>query len=1583
MGSVPLRQSGHDRFLQRIAGTQFVYRHYRNKAMSTNNGNFNTLIDVMSLRAANQPEQMAYAFLMEKGGSCRMTYGELECRSRALAGILHAQGAAGQRVLLLEPPGLDFLVAFFACLYVGAVAVPAYPPRRHRVHADHNLARLRSIIHDAEPGFAITTSAVRSRIDDLSAEVPEFREISWLTHTEGNPYGDGKGWQQPEISADTLAFLQYTSGSTATPKGVMVSHGNLLHNMEDLDRGWRHDRNSVMVTWLPTYHDMGLIYGVLVPLYKGFPCYILAPQMFLRQPLRWLQAISDYKGTHAAAPNFAYDLCVRRISPEMRSGLDLSNWKVTLNGAEPVRKETMDEFIEAFGPCGFQSNTFCPGYGLAEATLKVSAARLDRGAKYLKVHPDGLRNNRIELAEASDQNAQVMVGCGDSQVDTEILIVHPETRISLAEDEIGEIWVAGKTVAQGYWKRPEETARVFHAHLAGGEGPFLRTGDLGFLHQGELFITGRLKDLIIIHGSNHYPQDIEFTVGHSHPALASGSGAAFSVDIDGRERLVIVQEVARTYRRRLNPGEVFSAIRSKVAEHHALEVYESVLIMTGTTPRTSSGKIQRRKCRALYLGNELAVIATSRGDQEPVPGPGEKAQADRAGRAADDIERWLKIRIAKDKHQRMEAIDVRQPFHYYGLGSLDLVNLVSDLETYLGKSLSPTLVFEYPTIQSLARYLDTASPKYRQGPVAMASEAEKRGESDFDSAIAIIGMACRFPGADTPEQYWALISGGLDAISEVPEDRWNIERLYDPEPNQAGKMLTRWGGFLDKVNGFDPLFFGITPREAAYIDPQQRLLLEVVWEALENAAQPPESLAGSQTGVFIGISSWDYGISHFQDSSGLNAHSGTGTAHSIAANRISYFLDLRGPSMAIDTACSSSLAALHLACQSLRSAESSLAITGGVNLILTPELSIALSQANMMAADGRCKTFDAKADGYVRGEGCGVVLLKRFSDALQAGDNILALIRGSATNQDGRSNGLTAPNGNAQQEVIRQALRSADMPPEAISYVETHGTGTPLGDPIEVGALAAVLGGKRETPCFLGSVKSNIGHLEAAAGIASVIKMVLALRHSKIPPQINFNALNPDIDLDSGPFVIPGQLQEWTPPGQRRCCGVSSFGFGGANVHIILEEAPPKSARMNRQGSEDAQVLFVSAKTETALTALAGDYVDYFSDHRDLYLADVCLTANQGRACLSHRLAVVGNTLGKMTERLDKARRGENAKGVQRGVVCFEARPKMAFLFPGQGSQYPGMGEILYRRQPIFQKAVDRCAEVLAARIKTPLVKMLYETTGKFALSDPLTDQLRIFVTEYALLELSRFLGIECQVVMGHSTGEYAAAVGAGILEIEVALELIWRRGELLRRITETGVMAAVALGEEELKRRLDLDADRISIAAYNSPGNTVLTGARATVEQVLERLRTQGVAVKRMDIGQAYHSNLLDPILEAFEAGAARCTYHPASIPMVSCVTGELIDHRGKLDARYWRHHLRRPVRFRHGMETLCKMGCNVFVEIGPGQVLLNFGKQCLDHPDAAWIPLLPQAGDEWENIMHAVAELYVRGAGFSLAAW
>ncbi|HEY9697897.1 MAG TPA: fatty acyl-AMP ligase [Trichocoleus sp.] len=566
--------------------------------------NLLTLVDLLGYRSQNQPDRVAYTFLQDgETESSQLTYQDLDRRARSIAAKLQSLNAIGQRALLLYPPGLDYIAAFLGCLYAGVIAVPAYPPRRNQT-----MSRLQAIATSSQATLALTLTSLLSNIETHFAEAPELQEMNWVTT---NDLSDELGslWQKPQLNQANLAFLQYTSGSTGTPKGVMVSHGNLMHNSALIQNCFADTAASRGVSWLPPYHDMGLIGGILQPLYVGAPMVLMPPVMFLQKPLRWLQAISHFKATTSGGPNFAYDLCLQKITPAQRDSLDLSSWEVAFTGAEPVRAETLERFAEMFAPCGFRKEAFLPCYGMAETTLIVSGGK--KGALPMQQHLDGaaLEQNRIVAAKGDREGNRSVVGCGHQLQETQIAIVDPESLTRTAENQVGEIWVSGASVAQGYWNRSEETQKSFRAYLADtNEGPFLRTGDLGFLLNGELFITGRIKDLIIIRGQNHYPQDIELTVEKSHSALRSGCGAAFTVEVKGGERLVIVQEVERSHLRKLNAQEVVNNICRAVTAEHGLQVYATVLVKTGSIPRTSSGKVQRYACRSQFLAGTLNVL---------------------------------------------------------------------------------------------------------------------------------------------------------------------------------------------------------------------------------------------------------------------------------------------------------------------------------------------------------------------------------------------------------------------------------------------------------------------------------------------------------------------------------------------------------------------------------------------------------------------------------------------------------------------------------------------------------------------------------------------------------------------------------------------------------------------------------------------------------------------------------------------------------------------------------------------------------------------------------------------------------------
>jgi acyl transferase domain-containing protein/acyl carrier protein len=849
--------------------------------------------------------------------------------------------------------------------------------------------------------------------------------------------------------------------------------------------------------------------------------------------------------------------------------------------------------------------------------------------------------------------------------------------------------------------------------------------------------------------------------------------------------------------------------------------------------------------------------------------------------------------------------------------------------------------------------------------------------------IAIIGIGCRFPGAENPEAFWQLLRDGVDAITEVPSDRWDIDEFYHPEPGTPGKMYTRRGGFIQQVDQFDPTFFGISPREAERIDPQQRLILEVAWEALENAGVVPAQLSGSQTGVFVGIGNFDFSLLRSNsEMDQLTAYDGTGSALGIAANRLSYLLNLRGPSLTTETACSSSLVATHLACRSLQTGESNLAIVGAVSLLMSPAQTVTYSQARMMSPDGRCKTFDASADGYVRGEGCGVVILKRLSDAVRDGDPIQAVIRGSAVNQDGLTNGITAPNGPSQQAVIQQALANAGVNAGEISYIEAHGTGTALGDPIEVKSLKSVLmpGRTEEQTCWLGSVKTNIGHLEVAAGMAGLIKIVLALKHQQLPASLHFNQLNPLIPFKGTTFKIPTQLQDWDAHTETRLAGLSSFGFGGTNAHLILEQPPaisPSTAKAtvasNAIAKRPTQLLTLSAKTPAALQHLAQAYQAHLAKYRDQDWEEICFNANVGRSAFKHRLTVIADAPTAAANALAAAAQGEEAAGLAIGQTARQA--KVAFLCTGQGSQYVGMAQQLYETESVFRAALDECQALL--KLPTPLLSVIYPADGDDTslIDQTAYTQPALFALEYSLCRLWQSWGVTPTIVLGHSVGEYVAACIAGVFSLADALTLIAARARLMQALPQTGAMVALLAEPDLVRATIAPYGEKVAIAAINGPTSVVISGEQEAIQSVCQLLEAQGVKTKPLQVSHAFHSPLMEPMIAEFRQVAAGITYTPPKMALISNLTGELVTHE-IATPDYWCNHILQPVLFAASMATLSQQRCNILLEVGPKPILLGMGRQCLPEDEQrVWLPSLRPGIDDWQTLLQSLATLYRLG--------
>lgn len=1176
------------------------------------------LVAVLQNKATHSPHKLAYLFL-EDGvtETALITYGELDQKARTVAAYLQSKNLFGQRVLLLYPTGLDFIAAFMGCLYAGVIAVPVTCPKIEEFPKSQAL--INAIAQDAGISGVLTPQAYFESIEKYQVFVTDITTLS----TE-----IAATYKTPEIYENTIAYLQYTSGSTATPKGVVVQHGSLIHDLKQGAKILHYTKNSVTLTWAPHAHVYGLICGLLLPLYHGSLAILMPPSAFINRPLCWLEAITKYHVSHSGCPNFGYELCLQTIQDHELAGLNLSRWKVAINGGENVQYETLLKFTEKFKPAGFKFKYFCPAYGMSELTGVITSKIPDKKPVTLSLATESLQNNDIVIA---DKNNRVLVSNGRLLPGLHAAIVEPQSLTLLPEGKIGEIWLTGKSVAGGYWQRSEETTEAFHATLANSQYKYFRTGDLGFIHHNEIFITGRLKEVIVVYGKKYYPADLENMVKNAATSLPiAANNAAFSASINNKEEIIFLQEVTEEITDTL-ANEIIKTIRGTISEQYGIDIYGVILVKKNSLPKTNSGKLQRRLCQQQFLDKKLAIIKEHfKANKSSLPPFENKSplpplfQRGEGGISSTE----LKKLISSILNINPNDINFNDPVSRYGFDSIKITKLTQALNEAYNLTLTPAILYQYKT---LADFISDILEKTKSPPPPFEKEGLggiylQSGAAGISDPIAIIGMSAIFPGANDLDAFWQNLIEGKNAITEVPPERWQIEN------NSA-----RWGGFIEDAAQFDADFFNISPREAEVTDPQQRLLLQTAWQAIEDAGYNTTKLAESKTGLFVAVSSSDYEELLYKNAI-TDAYVATGAMRSILANRISFLLNLQGPSMTVDTACSSSLVAIHNAVRAMQNGDCEAAVVGAVNMLLSPSLFLAATNAGMLSEDGSCKTFDQKANGYVRGEGIAAVLLKPLSKAQTDGDHIYAVIKGTAVNHGGHVSSLTVPNPNAQADVIIAACQRANITPDTISYIETHGTGTPLGDPIEINGLKKAFATAQTLPqhyCALGAVKTHIGHLEAAAGMAGLIKTVLAMQHAQIPGNLHFETLNPYIEIKDSPFYIADKNYPWNrlQSDIPRRAGISSFGFGGTNAHIIIEEYEIPQETENSYPC----LITLSAKTDIALKHRLSNLYSWLKKQtQSLSLADISYTLNSGRNHFDKRCIMVVESITELQNTLEK-----------------------------------------------------------------------------------------------------------------------------------------------------------------------------------------------------------------------------------------------------------------------------------------------------------------------------------------------------------
>jgi acyl transferase domain-containing protein len=849
--------------------------------------------------------------------------------------------------------------------------------------------------------------------------------------------------------------------------------------------------------------------------------------------------------------------------------------------------------------------------------------------------------------------------------------------------------------------------------------------------------------------------------------------------------------------------------------------------------------------------------------------------------------------------------------------------------------------------------------------------------------IALIGIGCTLPGNITStDALLEALRNGRDLVAEVPRNRWNVNAFYDPDPVTPGKTYVRKGSFVEDIEAFDAGFFGISDTEAARMDPQQRLILQTVWHALEDAGVPAEELAHSNTGMFLAMMNTN-GYSQlkaiYEGPLGITGYDAMGDAMSISAGRVSHFLGIEGPCLTLDTACSSSLVALHVARQSILSGDCDMAIVAGINIMLHPGLHVAFAKVGLMSRNGHCAAFDASADGYIRGEGCVAVILRRQSDAIARGDRIHASIVGTAVNQDGHTPALTAPNGRAQEKVIRSALARVGVSPNELRYIEAHGTGTPVGDPIEMSAIVNVFGPDRpaDKTLYVGSVKSNFGHLEAGAGLLGLVKVALSLENEEILPSIHFTKLNPNINLGRAPVQIATQRIPWPRSAAPRLAGVNSFGYSGTNAHAILQEAPANShtPQDERAGLLDREneILFISAKSAASLEETSERWIELLDSH-PATLRDLAYSAALHRTQHNHRLAVTGKSKDEIKRKLESWRAGRAPQGLATGQVTARIKTRTAFMFTGQGAQYPNMGRELYENEPRFAEALQQVAEIMDPELGAPLLDVLYGEKSAEYLENTRYVQPALFAVEYALAELLGSWGIKPDYVIGHSIGELVAGVVAGMLDLEDAARFVVTRGRLMGSLPEGGKMLAIGASVEQVQKWVQGRESEVSIATVNGPRAVVVSGTAEAVAAIDELAQSAGRQTKELEVSHAFHSPLMEPILDELTKAASEMRIRSPRIPIASNTSGEFFGEN--IPADYWSKQVRQAVLFHQGMQNIIEAGCSLLVEVGPHPALTPAVVTAFDAPNLHTVPTLKRDKNDVANLLGCLATLYTSGA-------
>ncbi|MFK7829717.1 MAG: SDR family NAD(P)-dependent oxidoreductase [Congregibacter sp.] len=1519
-----------------------------------------TLVEV--LLAADPDTPIIY--IDQQGRETRSSYGALVVSARQVASGCRARGMLpGTRVLLQLLGNDEILPAFWGALLAGLVPTIVPVPvsydmqSRQLEQLEHlyELLDLPALITNREYADAIARSPLLTLLHDAS-----MLELSELAQTAD----DG----QVHVAApDDIAFFVLSSGSTGLPKAVTLTHNNMIARGRGANALCRNASSDVILSWLPFDHIGNISAYHISPILSSSTLVYAPKEYVLARPLRWLGLIDRYKVTHGWAPNFAFGLIVKALQNDDRSW-DLSSVKGLLSAGELVSYHTVQAFLKATAPYGLKPEAVISAFGMAEVCSGVNYHLPEPGHGIRFLHLDRRElDSKAILMSPEDPNCISFASLGPVVPGMAMRIVSDKEEI-LEDGQIGYFQLRGEALMQGYYQNPEAN----QAFTADG---WFDTGDAAFIWEDEIYLVGRAGLGIVINGANLSNLEVETAVEEVEGVEPSFTAACtvFPPYSDQLKLAIFFHPKSG-----LSTQEVQALprlIQAQLTQRLGVRADYCIAVDRAEIPKTAIGKIQHKQLIKRFQAGEFSdAIADMRGAQSSVP----------ANTGATELE----IRVAEIWADVLQVSPVGLDDNFFELGgdSLALTQALERINDVCGASLTLVDLFKYTSVSALAGAMAGAND--RSAMIAATQRAARRRRVDADGSrdVAVIGLACRFPGADDPDTFWQNLVDGVESITTFDDQamaRSGFSKgVYDrPQYVKASPIL-------NDARRFDAEFFGYSRHDAELMDPQQRQFLECSWEAFENAGYDPTSYAGS-VGVYAGAAmntyllnnvlpnrqaldpNDDLAVATLDSMGGFMAM--VGNDKDYITTRVSYKLNLSGPSVNVQTACSTGLVCIHMACQSLLSGEADMFLAG-CSSIQSPEHAGHLYQPGMIVtADGHVRSFDAKASGTIFGSGVGAVLLKRLDRAIEDRDHIHAVIKGSAVNNDaGAKVGYMAPSSDGQAQAVAEALSVAGIPTETIGLVEAHGTGTVVGDPIEFDGLVQAFreGTALAGFCALGSVKTNVGHLQISSGTAGFIKTVQSIKHGIVPPVVNFETPNPALDLEASPFFINSEAVDWPLPGVRRAA-VNSLGIGGTNAHVILEQAPeptPRDSLQEHSQDRPRHLLMLTARSDDALRTLAERYREHLLAHPEQSLGDVCFTANVGRKHFDQRLLVHASDSREMAERLDQHPLLTDAEA-DSSLVSAKGGP-MAMLFTGQGSQYAGIAQSLYGCDPVFTTYVDQCAQLFAAAMDIDLVALLTDSAvTESELRPTRIAQPVIFTVDYALARLWQAWGVVPDYLAGHSLGEYAAACVAGVFSLEDAVKLVAARAEAMQALPEVGEMWSVACDAKTARAGISEAGQAVALAADNAPESVVIAGHSDAIAPVLRLLQSMDIHCQPLATSHAFHSPLMAEACKSFAVIAAEVSYSSPTIPLVSNLTGCIASDE-MLSADYWCQHMLRTVHFRQSMQELDTLGVRTFLEVGPLPTLTALAMQTLSG-DHRWLSSLVKGQPAWSTLLDAALQL------------